>query len=472
MRVLFIEDDPAQVEVVIRTFQGQIDFDHVATRDDALALLEAGTYDVAVCDLKIPPTSEGVADVEHGLAVLTAILDRCPGTPVIGFTAYKTKEVLELLLREQRREDYLGTLEPRPMLRVMEKDELPEFLAELQALQTEFDLLESIEVAMAFGHQPVDDLVRRVLRVYARQRQCVILHILPLTGGQSGVPVLRIKMERSDGSMGGSAVARIARVPAVDEEFRQFQSRVSGVLPIGGYAEIVGIVKASAGLLGGVFYQLAEDYRPLFEILADDDDRAAAAVEHLQTLQGPWREGAPAEQISMREVRRILISDSRWAACSARCGLDAGSVAELESRTIRVRRATVHGDLHGENVLVADRAVMIDFASVTDGPTPLDPVSLELSLLFHPHAPGWPTGWPDQQQLAHWGDFDRYLIGCPFPKFVRSCRKWAQDVARGNADVYAAAYSYVASQARFDTSRDDRLMALMLGLRSILAEPR
>jgi len=431
MRVLLVEDQQATIEAITSSFGAEVTFEVATTRDEALELIGQSTFDVAVCDLKIPASTEPVADVEHGLAVLTAVREQCPGTPIIGFTAYKTKEVLELLLQEQRREDYLGVLDDRPMLRVMEKDELPEFLIALEELRLQFEALERIELPMELGQERPDPLVCRVLQVYARQKGCVIAHVSPLTGGRSGVPVLRISMERADGSGGGTAIARLAPLALIEEEHRRFTQRVSGSLPIGGYAESIGVVRAGAGSMGGIFYQLADDYRSLFEVVTEDDERAAQAVVNLAEIQAPWREGAPASDVLLREMRRLLIDDQRWSDSAPRRGLDAARVAAVEAARIRIRRGTVHGDLHGGNVLVAALPVLIDFAAVTEGPTPLDPVSLELSLLFHPDAPTWTGPWPTVDQLERWTEFEVYVVNCPFPHFVRACREWATSVARG-----------------------------------------
>jgi hypothetical protein len=105
---------------------------------------------------------------------------------------------------------------------------------------------------------------------------------------------------------------------------------------------------------------------------------------------------------------------------------------------------------------------------VAYGPTPLDPVSLELSLLFHPDAPKWESDWPLNDQLARWADFEVYEQDCPFPQFIRTCREWAVEVARGNRDVFACAYAYAASQARFKASDPARLTQLARGLIPLL----
>ena len=459
-----MEDQLEQVDAIIEEFGGSVEFVVAQTRDDALDQIGDTHYDVAVCDLKIPATTGTAPEIQHGLAVLTAIRDRCPGTPIIAFTANRTPEVMEIFLKEQRQEDYLGTLGERQMLSAIEKDELPEFLDLLHELQGEVATLEQIQIVPSLGQHPPDGRSQRVLRLYARQRGCTIARLKPLTAGQSGVTVLRVEMEKADGSAGGSVIARLAPVAAIIEERRRYQQRVSGFLPLGSYAEIVGHVRAGATNMGGVFYQLAENYRPLFALLPDEDEKAAAAVRRLHEVQAPWREGAPAIDMLVADIRRELIDDGRWCASFGRCGLDADRVQAIESITVPVRRATTHADLHGENVLVDVKPVIIDFLKVDEGPTPLDPVSLELCVLFHPHAPSWSGPWPSTGQLENWADFNAYAAGCPFPKFLESCREWAMAVARGNLDLHACRYAYVASQARFETSSRERLTALMADL--------
>ena len=62
---------------------------------------------------------------------------------------------------------------------------------------------------------------------------------------------------------------------------------------------------------------------------------------------------------------------------------------EVERRQVQTRWCCVHGDLHGANVLARKdgECVIIDFGDVGDGPASLDPITLELSLLFHTSRP-------------------------------------------------------------------------------------
>jgi len=49
----------------------------------------------------------------------------------------------------------------------------------------------------------------------------------------------------------------------------------------------------------------------------------------------------------------------------------------------RYRFGMTHGDLHGNNVRVSGRdAILIDFASVAEGPLTVDPAALDVSLMM------------------------------------------------------------------------------------------
>lgn len=131
-----------------------------------------------------------------------------------------------------------------------------------------------------------------------------------------------------------------------------------------------------------------------------------------------------------------------------------------------------HGDLHGCNILVAatGKTNLVDYGEVGDGPASLDPVTLELSLLFHPNAPGAAGPWPTAEQATAWGDLAAYLHGCPFSQFVRECRAWALRVAAGKREVAASAYSYLVRQLNYRDTNKERALALLDGVRSFYDE--
>ena len=147
-------------------------------------------------------------------------------------------------------------------------------------------------------------------------------------------------------------------------------------------------------------------------------------------------------------------------------------IPDFENREVQTHWGCIHGDLHGCNVLVssAGATVLIDYGDVGEGPASLDPVTLELSLLFHPDIVDAAGAWPSNEQAKSWGNLDAYLVDCPFPEFIRQCREWTIRIAAGNRDVAASAYSYLVRQLQYDDTDKARAIALLEGVKSFYYE--
>ncbi len=86
MKVLLIEDEDLSIESTSRVLR--LVFEHLElsigrSRDEALAWLSDGSFDLIICDLKIPATALSLnVSEEHGKAVHTAAREIFPGTPI------------------------------------------------------------------------------------------------------------------------------------------------------------------------------------------------------------------------------------------------------------------------------------------------------------------------------------------------------------------------------------------------------
>src|SRR5262249_39002935 len=104
--------------------------------------------------------------------------------------------------------------------------------------------------------------------------------------------------------------------------------------------------------------------------------------------------------------------------------------------------------------------LLIDFAKVDSAPASLDPLTLELSLLFHPAYKGLCAGWPSLKQAQHWNDLNVFTADCPVDKYVHSCRKCAFEIDAGDKAVYATAYAYAVRQLKY--SNTDHKLAVAI----------
>jgi hypothetical protein len=146
-----------------------------------------------------------------------------------------------------------------------------------------------------------------------------------------------------------------------------------------------------------------------------------------------------------------VISDDDATAITAKFGLE--RVRKIESKRIHVAKSCIHGDLHCGNVLVKSDggAVLIDFGDAGPGYTCLDPLALELSLVFHPDAAK--LGLRDNllARLDAWPDIDEFAPGDRLKPTITACRNWAHDVGGGDQSVLGAAYAYVFRQLKYNS---------------------
>jgi hypothetical protein len=311
----------------------------------------------------------------------------------------------------------------------------------------------------------------RLIRIFSRRYGGTRVVASMLGGGLSGAKVLRLRVTDSQGAMIYDAVAKLGTLSAVTDEGGRFDNLVARLEAKVTPRKLV-TLEAGAGALAGVFYSLAAGFNETaFQAACGEGGHATAAVASVESGTRRWRDGVNESRRTVREVRQRLLSDEGLTRLLLH--FDLAWTAEFEVRQIQTRWSCVHGDLHGENVLVAHdgSAVIIDYGDVGEGMVSLDPVTLELSLLFHPKGPLRPGNagfgaWPTQAQAAAWGDLDQYVIGCPAEAFVRECRSWAVRSAAGHREIAATAYSYLVRQLKYGDTNKDLALALLTGVRA------
>lgn len=146
-----------------------------------------------------------------------------------------------------------------------------------------------------------------------------------------------------------------------------------------------------------------------------------------------------------------MLDDESAASIETKFGIAA--LRKIETRSVQTSLSCIHGDLHCGNVLVKSDgdAVLIDFGDSGPGYTSLDPIALELSLVFHPDAAK--LGLRDKLigNLEAWPDVDGFVRNDRLKPMVAACRDWAHDVGGGDQSVLASAYAYVLRQLKYET---------------------
>jgi CheY-like chemotaxis protein len=461
MKVLIVEDRPDSIEALKEAFAGTASvFTYVLSRSAAFAAIAQDTFDLALLDLKIPPEDNSLQpDISHGKAVYYEIVEKSPGTPVIFQTAYGTEDFISDLMLNAKSHDGWGSGQTFPMVFMLRKDRLPELVDHVKNLCRIFSETDQVEVSAGAHGIELKELDKRVLKIFCRRHDGVHLELSELTGGLSGERVFGAKVISQHGETIIYTAAKIGTLATVDNEVRKYHSEVIR-LPPGAFPQFCGQVVAGAGNRAGIFYRLAEDYKSsLFMLLSQDPARAAAVVQRIRRFEVPWQEHAPESVQTTRDVRHMIVHDEDFEATKDQ--LDGLGIDALEATPVHVKVCSQHCDLHGSNILVdeVDTPILIDFQQVGRCPSAFDPITLELSILFHPDAVSLRGDWATPETVARWHELEFYQAAGPFGPFIQACREWMFQVAGARA-VYSTVYAYAVKQLKYPDT--DHRLALAL----------
>ena len=461
MRVLIVEDEQhiaTRLDERLGRLKPRIDTVIAGSRTSGIEALQSSEFDFIVCDLRLPPQDGGVdTDEAHGLAVYYEARNVCPGTPCLFFTGFGTSQSVLEQLSAGGAHDVLGTGESYGMTRLLSKDSFLDCVNRLESFNTEQANLEAIRIDLSSSTSSLDSFERRALQLRARSLGGTSIEASTL-GGLSGAQTLRATVKDDQGRTFGSYFAKIDLWPKMNQERENYRRYINPLLKMGGYPALGPEIEAGIGKREALFYQLADEYtESLFDVLEGNEDEAIAIVEVLRDIFGPWAELSEKKVLRIRDLRVQRIGDSEFQ--PHRDAL--GSTEGFEEIEREMMTSCQHGDLHGFNVLcnASGEAVVIDFGNVGPAPTCIDPIILELSILFHRDSPFRSNSWPTNKQAEAWFDLDEYLLGCPVPGFIRKCREWANERG-GPTDLPPVVYTEAVRQLKYEDTNRERALGI------------
>lgn len=435
------------------------------SRDLAIELLKAEHFDFAILDLNIPTRENGLdKDPAHGKYVFHNARVVTPGLKILVLTQSPSDDFIDDLLEHKHDADVwsegtaVGTVE---FLRKLRFDEVPE---RIEAVVKAVAGLSEVELSLDGVNLTLAE--DRLVRIVARRQRAARCRVSRLGGGKSGSSTFKLSMHDQAGTPMRSIFAKLGDRSKVFEENARFDGHVVN-LDGNATPRKIALIEFGGCRTCGIFYQLADGFPDaIFAVLNDDDDRAASAVRSVRELLLPWSGGEVQQRRSIRELRQDWLTDAKASDLHAKFGLDWADA--FEGREIQTRHRCVHGDLHGENILVSKEggAVVIDYGDVQPSASSYDAISLELSAVLQPKAPL--RSWPDDAACERWNDVEVYVDGAHIPAFIRECRKWADDVSAGRREMAACAYVYLLRQLKYDDVDHSRVLALMTGVRAMM----
>jgi CheY-like chemotaxis protein len=452
MHILFVEDNKAFSGTVLSSLN-QIPSLKVtlaesrASATAAIAALQEGFFDLVILDLKIPTVDNGLDENQvFGQEIFYLVQKALPGTPIFILSASEPDAFSRRLSRHGEKIDVFGSGSPVPTVVHENKEDVDVLLKEVTALAHEIATTDGIELNRGGKELPLSDAQKRLLRIFTRRsggRACFI----ELAGGLSDAIVLKVVVKDDVGAVRSVSIAKLGNSEKILLETQAYENHVK-LLTAGAYAPEIFRIEKGVGRNSGVFYSLADEVEnSLFDVAKDHAAQFPAVIVNLRGKMGRWNDASKALLLSVADVRRRLLSDDKLNALQTEHEL--AFINEVERLKLYVNFSCIHGDLHGANVLVSGNSapVMIDFGDVGPGATCIDPVTLELSLLFHPNGPGREL----VPLLEHWPKIDVYLEGSRLKPAVSACRGWAHDVGGGDKAVLAAAYAFTLRQLKYDT---------------------
>ena len=242
------------------------------------------------------------------------------------------------------------------------------------------------------------------------------------------------------------------------KERENYRRYVNPLLKMGHYPALGRDIEAGIGKREALFYQLADGYaKSLFDVLEVSESDAIAVVDVLRGILAPWAEVREKKLLLVGDLRAQRIDDSVFQPYRDSLGeTDMFEATEQEMTT-----SCQHGDLHGFNVLCNDSggAVLIDFGNVGPAPSCIDPILLELSVLFHKDSPLRRNPWPTNEQAEAWFNLEEYLLGCPVPQFIKKCREWASETD-GATDLPPVVYAEAVRQLKYEDTNHERALGI------------
>lgn len=465
MRVLLVEDHAdfaSEVEREVRSIPG-CELVWSASRDSALHRIDAGEdFCLVILDRRIP-TADGVLDdhFEHGWRVFQAIQAQLAGTPVWFLTATEDPDFAADLANDYARQaDLNGRQQPEAMYRVFWKRRIVDCMRALRQFADQHLALERIAITRP-AEMRLRDAEARTIRLFGRRHLGASVDVQALGGGLSQSRVLRISVRAADGRTLITTVAKVSSLQETAAEAERYRTEISR-LRAGGFPQLTEKIEAGAGNVGGLFYGLVgETVESLFDRIVARHADLERIPPSLHGIMQPWYGAKRVDDVQVSQIRRRFIGDTSLPRVQGHlAGLD---IAATENCLVRAAECCQHCDLHCANTVFDDRgqAMLIDFGDTGLSFASVDPVTMELSTVFHSQRNRLPADWPTVENMRNWTDVALFVRGCSFPGFISACRAWALAEAGSADEIVAVAYGYGLRQLKYDDTDKNLARALV-----------
>jgi CheY-like chemotaxis protein len=451
-RILLVEDKPdsrdAAIEALERILKG-CEIVWAPDRDDALSKLELDHFDLAVCDLKLPARANELdTDESNGFAVISALEQDHPGTPIIILSAWASLDNTETHTSSAAVVAAYGVAQLR-MCQVAVKGRPDDIEARLQVIAEGLKRWELIAVSSS---QDTDEMLVRAIRHLSTVRGYNSA-LIDRAGGLSGSLNALVTL-KGPGRLPMTVFVKMDDAHWITDEENRRRDFVEGHLEPGDWAPTLEIQTVGLRDRAASFSSLSTG-NGFFHQLSVSPNSSGQTVKFIEEAVSPWTLPDDPVAGTIGDLRRTHLSDAK----AIELEIDISEFQDLEIIEITHSRNVIHGDLHGENVLVRPdlRPLLIDFAYTEVGPNVADAVALEMSLLFHPGTPMSEDALADVRYMK-WAE-GQYLPDLTFQPFVESCRAWALRTT-DELPFLAVSYAHAIRHLKHDNVNRERALSV------------
>jgi CheY-like chemotaxis protein len=449
------------IDSELKKISSRIEITYATSRDEAVSILNRGVFfDYITLDLTIPVVLGSFEkDSKNGLAVLGSAKSLCPGTPILILTGTSTIDMISRFLDTSNNVDIWSEGISRPTVSHLTKSELAHLAQKVKPHILAVLRLSDVELSYSFENLPIAH--DRLIRILAKKVEALTVYIDVIGGGHSNATVYSLVLNDAFGVELHRCVAKCGSRLDIDADCLNFDTHVVRLEPEATPRKIAHL-RYGAGDSCAVFYGFAANYTYSFFSASKNDSVTENIQQSLINILSNWHSKSVQQRKQIKDIRRSLLNDEHFDRLVATHKIT--DAEEFESHYLQCNVSYIHGDLHGENVLVSaekDCSTLIDYGDVQSGCSILDPLTLECSFLFHDKSPF--SDWPSLKALEKWSSVEDYLIDCPYSAEVRFCRKWIKALGVSNRELAACLYSYAIRQLKYsDTDKDKALLLIRI----------
>jgi CheY-like chemotaxis protein len=471
IRVLLVEDNPHDAQAareLLLELPGGSEPTIVGDRLAAISAIDCDFFDLIILDLKIPHDAHSDdPQPENGLAVFAHAKRVAPGTPLFLLTGSSVESFVPTLLENAERIDIWvsGAASRVSTVLMLPKLEFDRFGEKVLPYLQGVESLGAVELDRGAVVLSIEE--ERLVRICASRFRGVRCEVRPVSGGLSDAKVLRLKIQNSQGGTIQNCIFKIGTISDIRDESSRHQDHIVRLTPVATPRHLV-TLEFGGKNKAAVCYQLAEGREfDFFQFINFNDPQLEFAFSRVKAGLRGWYDAATQGMRTIQDVRQRILSDGARNRVLEINLLD--WTYRFEGLEIPVKWGCVHGDFHGGNVLLSAQGdpAIIDYGDVGEGPMSLDAIALEFSLFFHPNGPCKNGEWPTADQAEHWDNLDQYLVNCPYPEFIRQCRRWSIEMAAGSRERAAVAYAYLLRQLKYEDTDAELALRLLTGAKNL-----